>query len=112
MQDVRAWAKELGFSQIGVAGIDLSSAEPGLRAWLDAGFHGSMGYMARHGMKRARPAELVPGTVSVITVRLDYWPGDARDAAAVLADPSLAYVSRYALGRDYHKVLRARLQAR
>jgi len=116
MQNVRAWAKELGFSQIGVTGIDLSSAEPGLRAWLDAGFHGSMDYMARHGMKRARPAELVPGTASVITARMDYLPrATAHDWQAVewqrLGDAPAAVVSLYARGRDYHKVLRARLQS-
>jgi epoxyqueuosine reductase len=114
--NVRTWAKELGFSQIGVAGIDLSSAEAGLRAWLDAGFHGSMRYMARHGMKRARPAELVPGTVSVITARMDYLPRERGDEwQAVewrrLGDARAATVSLYARGRDYHKVLRTRLQA-
>jgi epoxyqueuosine reductase len=114
--NVRTWAGELGFSQIGVAGIDLSSAEAGLRAWLDAGFHGSMHYMARHGMKRARPAELVPGTVSVITARMDYLPRELGDEwQAVewrrLGDARAATVSLYARGRDYHKVLRTRLQA-
>jgi epoxyqueuosine reductase len=120
---LQAWARALGFSQIGVAGIDLADAEPGLQAWLDAGFHGAMGYMARHGMTRARPAELVPGTVSVITARMDYLPrerGDhddrleADDWQAVewarLARPLDAAVSLYARGRDYHKVLRTRLQ--
>ena len=106
---IRQWALELGFGAIGVADIDLSDAEPGLAAWLEAGFHGEMDYMLRHGMKRARAAELVPGTRRVISVRLDYWPA-AADAQAVLADGALAYVSRYALGRDYHKVLRKRLQ--
>jgi epoxyqueuosine reductase len=106
---IREWALELGFGAIGVADIDLSTAEPGLAAWLEAGFHGEMDYMLRHGMKRARAAELVPGTRRVISARLDYWPA-AADAQAVLADGSLAYVSRYALGRDYHKVLRKRLQ--
>ncbi len=106
---IRQWALELGFGAIGVADIDLSAAEPGLAAWLEAGFHGEMDYMLRHGMKRARAAELVPGTRRVISARLDYWPA-AADAQAVLADGSLAYVSRYALGRDYHKVLRKRLQ--
>jgi epoxyqueuosine reductase len=114
--NVRTWAKELGFSQIGVAGIDLSSAEPGLRAWLDAGLHGSMHYMARHGMKRARPAELVPGTVSVITARMDYLPRAAADEWQAIewqriGDARAAAVSIYARGRDYHKVLRMRLQA-
>jgi epoxyqueuosine reductase len=115
MQSVQAWAKELGFSQIGVAGIDLSSAEPGLQAWLDAGFHGSMDYMARHGLKRARPAALVPGTVSVITARMDYLPRGAGEGWQAiewqrLEDATAASVSVYARGRDYHKVLRARLR--
>jgi epoxyqueuosine reductase len=114
--NVRTWAKELGFSQIGVAGIDLSSAEAGLRAWLDAGFHGSMHYMARHGVKRARPAELVPGTVSVITARMDYLPRALDDGWQSIewqrvGDASAATVSLYARGRDYHKLLRTRLQA-
>ena len=74
LAQIRSWATELGFSQIGVAGVDLSTAEPGLTAWLAAGFHGGMRYMAAHGLKRARPAELVPGTVSVITARMDYLP--------------------------------------
>jgi epoxyqueuosine reductase len=112
---IQLWARELGLSQIGVSGIDLSSAEPGLRAWLDAGFHGSMAYMASHGFKRARPAELQPGTVSVITARMDYLPEGtppdwlARETARSL-QPGEAVVSLYARGRDYHKVLRSRLQ--
>lgn len=113
---MHAWAKELGFSQIGVAGVDLSDAEPGLAAWLDAGFHGSMHYMARHGARRARPAELVPGTASVITARMDYLPRALPQGWQAiewqrLADARAASVSLYARGRDYHKVLRARLQA-
>lgn len=109
-RNIRAWGRELGFGAVGIADIDLRAAEPGLAAWLAAGFHGEMDYMARHGMRRARPAELVPGTVSVICARMDYWPaGD--DAWAVLASRERAYVSRYALGRDYHKVMRGRLQA-
>lgn len=105
-----AWARDLGFDAVGVADVDLSDAEPGLLAWLDAGFHGDMDYMARHGLRRARPAELVPGTVSVITVRMNYL-ADTPDAATdALDDGRTAYVSRYALGRDYHKVLRDRLQ--
>ena len=112
---MREWARELGFSQIGVAGVDLSSAEPGLQAWLNAGFHGAMHYMASHGLRRARPAELVPGTVSVITARMDYLPRNSPPdwAAQELArqgKPGEAVVSIYARGRDYHKVLRARLQ--
>ena len=114
--NVRTWARELGFSQIGVAGIDLSSAEGGLSAWLDAGFAGTMHYMARHGSKRARPAQLVPGTVSVITARMDYLPRSLAEGwQAVewqrLGDTRAAAVSLYARGRDYHKVLRTRLQA-
>ena len=111
MQDIRNWSRELGFAAIGVAGVDLSSAEQGLLDWLGAGFHGGMDYMARHGIKRARPAELVPGTLSVISLRMDYWPEpDLSQALALQADGARAAVSRYALGRDYHKVLRARLQ--
>jgi epoxyqueuosine reductase len=109
------WARELGFSQIGVAGVDLSSSEAGLSAWLERGFHGDMGYMASHGLKRARPAELVPGTVSVITARMDYLPAATADNwQAIELDrlqrPTEGIVSVYARGRDYHKVLRARLQ--
>ena len=115
MASLRRMARELGFSQIGVADIDLASAEPGLQAWLQQGFHGSMGYMARHGVRRARPAELVPGTVRVITARMDYLPRALTEGwQAVeferLARPHTATVSLYARGRDYHKVLRARLQ--
>ncbi len=111
---VQTWALELGFSQIGVTGVDLSTAEEGLQAWLDAGFHGSMAYMASHGMKRARPSELVSGTVSVITARMDYLPMKApvdwmHQEMARSARPSEAVVSLYARGRDYHKVLRHRL---
>ena len=94
-----------------VSGVELAEEEARLLEWLGRGWHGAMDYMARHGTRRSRPAELVPGTASVITVRLDYWPREARDANEVLADPALAFVSRYATGRDYHKVLRARLQA-
>ncbi|MDB5800226.1 MAG: 4Fe-4S cluster binding protein [Rhodocyclales bacterium] len=108
---IKAWALELGFANAGIAGIDLGGAEPGLAEWLAAGFHGEMDYMARHGMKRARPAELVPGTLSVISLRMDYWSeGDRAQAEEILGDGERAYISRYALGRDYHKVLRKRLQ--
>lgn len=109
MASIRGWGRELGFDAVAVTGVDLSDAEPGLAAWLAEGFHGEMDYMARHGMTRARPAELHPGTVRVISARMNYWP-EAADAEAALADPERAYVSRYALGRDYHKLLRARLQ--
>jgi hypothetical protein len=108
-------AHELGFSQIGVTGVNLSDAEPGLLAWLEAGFHGSMNYMASHGLKRARPAELVPGTVSVITARLNYLPRNQATLSPelemlALQRPQQGVVSVYARGRDYHKVLRSRLQ--
>ena len=115
LAQLRAWATALGFSQIGVAGVDLAHAEPGLLQWLDNGFHGSMAYMAAHGLKRARPAELVPGTLRVITARMDYLPAaTAPGWRAIewhrLADPAQATLSLYARGRDYHKVMRARLQ--
>jgi epoxyqueuosine reductase len=111
---LRHWASDLGFSQIGVTGIDLATAEPGLRAWLDAGFHGEMAYLERHGMTRARPAELVPGTVSVVTARMDYLPAGTADGwrdheLGRLSRPGEAVVSVYARGRDYHRVLRQRL---
>jgi len=106
---IKAWGRELGFQAVGVADVDLEAAERGLRDWLAAGFHGDMAYMARHGTRRARPAELVPGTVRVISARMDYLP-DAAQSWSVLADREAAFVSRYATGRDYHKVLRARLQ--
>jgi epoxyqueuosine reductase len=112
---IRDWARELGFSQIGVAGVDLATAEPGLLAWLDSGFHGDMAYMQSHGVRRARPAELVPGTTSVITARMDYLPATTPQGWQEveferLRRPQEAIVSLYARGRDYHKVLRARLQ--
>lgn len=107
--DIKAWGEELGFQQIGIAGIDLAADEQRLDAWLKLGRHGQMEYMQRHGALRARPAELVPGTLSVISARMDYLPPAAAPAEAVLNDPNLGYVSRYALGRDYHKVLRHRL---
>jgi epoxyqueuosine reductase len=112
---IKAWGQELGFAEVRIADVDLAVAEPGLQAWLDAGMHGEMDYMASHGMKRARPAELVPGTVRVITARMNYLPG-AQDEnwrereTARLNDPTQAVISVYARGRDYHKVLRARLQ--
>lgn len=115
LAQLRGWAEAEGFSQIGVADVDLGSAEAGLLAWLHNGFHGSMDYMAAHGLKRARPAELVPGTVRVVTARMDYLPrGTPEGWQAVewrrLGDPAHAALSIYARGRDYHKVLRQRLQ--
>lgn len=122
---IKAWGRELGFGAIGISDTDLSEAEAGLAAWLEAGCHGEMDYMAKHGMKRARPAELVAGTRRVISARLAYLPAGTLDGApdaqgarrdwrareaARIADPQAAVVSVYARGRDYHKVLRNRLQ--
>jgi len=111
---VKAWGKELGFADVRVSDIDLSDAEPGLLAWLQAGHHGQMDYMAAHGIKRARPAELVPGTVRAITARMNYLPDGGEEwrarEAVLQADPARATISIYARGRDYHKVLRSRLQ--
>jgi epoxyqueuosine reductase len=107
---IKRWGVECGFQQIGISGVDLDEDETHLLNWLATGRHGEMDYMARHGAKRSRPPELQPGTVRVISARMDYDPPHARDAWQVLEDPALGFVSRYALGRDYHKVLRARLQ--
>lgn len=109
--DIRRWGKALGFQQLGFSDIDLRQAEKRLKAWLEKKFHGEMSYMSRHGAKRSRPDLLVPGTLSVITVRMDYLADDQEIAKALLDHPGKAYVSRYALGRDYHKVLRGRLRA-
>ena len=109
---IKAWGRELGFGAVGVADCDLAIAEKRLADWLAKGFHGEMDYMARHGTRRSRPQELVPGTLRVISVRLDYQhQADAgAEAWGVIADADKAYIARYALGRDYHKVLRGRLQ--
>ncbi len=108
--DIKAWGRELGFQQTGIADTDLSAAETHLLSWLGQGRHGEMAYMQAHGSRRSRPQELVPGTLRVISVRLDYLPGMAIDSEIVLNHPELGFVSRYALGRDYHKILRHRLQ--
>jgi epoxyqueuosine reductase len=110
LPSLRAWAAELGFTGLGVAAIDLPADEAHFLEWLRSGFNGEMGYMSRHGAKRSRPSELIPGTVSCISVRMDYWPAEAADAEETLEDGGVGYISRYALGRDYHKLLRARLQ--
>jgi epoxyqueuosine reductase len=104
-----AYAAALGFGAVGVASVDIPEDERHLLRWLSDGFHGEMHYMQRHGLMRSRPRQLAPGTVRVISARMDYWPGAAREARSVLADGALAYVSRYALGRDYHKILRRAL---
>jgi epoxyqueuosine reductase len=109
-RQIKQWGQALGFQQVGITDTQLDDDEARLLQWLAAGHHGSMDYMERHGTRRSRPADLVPGTVRVISVRMDYWPGDARAADEVLQDPALAYLSRYALGRDYHKLIRKRLQ--
>jgi epoxyqueuosine reductase len=107
---IALWSSELGFQQLGVSDIDLSDAEARLDRWLADGHHGEMHYMPRHGTKRSRPAELVPGTLRVISVRMDYFPDGQEQSAALLDHESRAYISRYALGRDYHKMMRGRLQ--
>ncbi len=108
---IRVWGKELGFQQTGISEIDLDQAETRLSEWLAQEFHGEMHYMQRHGLKRSRPAQLVPGTVRVISARMDYLPQEQAGLEELLDHPSKAYVSRYALGRDYHKVLRGKLKA-
>lgn len=108
-RQLAARARELGFDRIGVASIDIPEDEQHLLRWLEAGFHGEMDYMRRHGVMRSRPQELAPGTIRIVSARMDYWPGAARDAEAVLGDAERGYISRYALGRDYHKVLRPAL---
>jgi epoxyqueuosine reductase len=109
-EKIKAWGKELGFQAVAACAPDLSHAEARLLAWLEQGMHGEMDYMASHGVKRSRPANLVPGTLTVISARMDYLPPDAHDSREILASPDKAFISRYALGRDYHKTLRARLQ--
>jgi len=107
--DIARLAQAHGFADVGVSGVELAADEQHLLSWLAAGFHGEMGYMQRHGTLRSRPAELKPGTLRVIALRKDYWPAEARPADEVLASPELGYISRYALGRDYHRLMRADL---
>jgi epoxyqueuosine reductase len=109
-QEIKQWSRELGFAAAGIAGVELGEDEAQLRDWLAQGLHGEMEYMARHGDKRSRPAELLPGTLRVVSVRMDYGTGDDAAAWQTLAEGGRAYVARYALGRDYHKLMRARLQ--
>ena len=106
---IKQWGRELGFQQVGITDLDLGEHEQHLQRWLDAGYHGEMDYMGAHGSKRSHPEQLVPGTVRVISLRMDYLPGDTQMAQR-LAEPEKAYVSRYALGRDYHKLIRKRVQ--
>jgi epoxyqueuosine reductase len=108
--DIKEWGKALGFAEIGITDTHLSAAEAEHQAWLKIGFHGEMHYMAKHGTKRTRPAELVPNTLRVISARLDYLPPKAKDSWQVIENGEQAFISRYALGRDYHKVMRQKLQ--
>jgi epoxyqueuosine reductase len=107
---IKRWGEELGFQQVGIAGVTLAQDEAHLAKWLSRGWHGDMDYMARHGQRRSRPADLVPGTLRVISARMDYLSPSARDSWSLLADAERGFISRYALGRDYHKTLRLRLQ--
>lgn len=108
--DIKAWGKALGFAEIGITDTDLSKAEPDHQKWIEKGFHGEMDYMAKHGTKRTRPDELIPNTIRVISARLDYLPPKTKDSWQVMEDGDQAFISRYALGRDYHKVMRQKLQ--
>lgn len=107
---IRTWGRALGFQQLGIARADVGQAETDLQAWLAAGYHGDMDYMAKHGRRRSRPAELIPGTVRVIVARMDYLPPESASPKTLLEQPDKAYIARYSLGRDYHKLLRRRLQ--
>lgn len=109
VDDIKRWGRELGFQQVGISDTDLQIYEERLQAWLAKQYHGDMDYMERHGTKRSRPADLVPGTKSIISVRMNYLPPE-NNLKAVLANPVKAFISRYATGRDYHKVIRKRLQ--
>jgi len=106
---IKKWGVALGFQAVGISDVDLHEAEERLLEWLAQGLHGEMDYMAKHGHRRSRPGELIPGTLRVISVRMDYYPPNAKDSWEVLENRNLAFISRYALGRDYHKVLRKRL---
>ncbi len=108
-EKIRSWALELGFQTAGISDTNLASAETGLLNWLELGFHGQMDYMAKHGTRRSRPAELVPGTLRVISLRMNYLAVGVADSDQILGQGARAYISRYALGRDYHKLMRRRL---
>ncbi len=109
-KQLNQWASELGFQKLGISDINLSKTETFFSSWLKSKFHGDMEWMQRHGTKRTRPAELVPETISIISVRMNYRPSETHDPVMILNHPELAYISRYALGRDYHKMMRKRLQ--
>jgi len=108
--DIKSWGLALGFNQIGITDTNLQTAESNHQAWVAKGFHGEMDYMAKHGVKRTRPAELVPNTIRVISARLDYLPPNAANSETIIDDSEKAFISRYSLGRDYHKVMRNKLQ--
>ncbi|MGH8595120.1 MAG: tRNA epoxyqueuosine(34) reductase QueG, partial [Gammaproteobacteria bacterium] len=108
--EIKQHAHALGFQQVGISHLDLTADEILLEAWLAKGYHGDMRYLARHGRKRSRPAELIPGTLSVICATLNYLPADSADMRETLNDRTRGYIARYALGRDYHKVMRGRLR--
>ena len=108
--DIKSWGLALGFNQIGITDTNLQEAEIEHQAWIAKGFHGEMDYMAKHGVKRTRPADLVPNTLRVISTRLDYLPPNTANSESILQDNSKAFISRYSLGRDYHKVMRNKLQ--
>ena len=110
LQKITVWSEELGFQQLGISDINLNEHDKRLSEWLAAGFHGEMDYMLKHGSKRSHPEQLVEETCRVISVRMDYMPPDCELSDTVLANPAMGYISRYALGRDYHKVMRKRLQ--
>ena len=110
LNQIKLWANELGFKQLAVTGIDLAQHEQHLTDWLEQSFHGEMDYMARHGTKRSRPDELEPGTLRVISVCMDYFPPESLSIRKVLKNQNLGLISRYATGRDYHKLIRKRLQ--
>jgi len=107
---IKKWGLELGFNQVGITDTNLQTAEQEHQAWIEKGFHGDMDYMAKHGVKRTRPDELVPNTQRIISARLDYLPPEAESSTSILQDSHKAFISRYALGRDYHKVMRNKLQ--
>lgn len=109
LSEMKVWAEDFGFQQLGVSDIDLTQAESALQSWIADKFHGEMHYMVKHGVKRTQPEALVAGTVRVITLRMDYWPEQAAEPWAVIEDDQKGFISRYALGRDYHKVMRHRL---
>src|SRR5690242_6809852 len=109
-EKIKQWGMQLGFQQVGITNIDLATYEPRFLAWLEQGFHGEMSYMTKHGSKRTRPAELIPNTIRIISARLNYLPADT-EIMRILGHSQKGYVSRYALGRDYHKLMRQRLDS-